>query len=55
MGLAARAIGLLGVEAARSHLEALLGDDSELVLYLNRRLVLRRVSDLAREALAAIT
>jgi hypothetical protein len=53
-GLAAWAVGLLGAEAARSQLEALLGDDAGVSLYLNRKLVLRRVSDLAKEALAAI-
>jgi HEAT repeat protein len=54
-GLAAWTLGLLGAETARPQLEALLGDESEVSLYINARLVRRRVSDLAKEALATIT
>jgi hypothetical protein len=51
-GLAAWAVGLLGAEAARPQLEALLEDGAEVPLYIDARLVLRRVCDLAKEALA---
>jgi len=51
-GLAAWTVGLLGAEAARSQLEVLLRDESEVLLYIDARLVLRRVCDLAKEALA---
>lgn len=54
-GLAAWALGLLGAEAARSRLEGLLGDDAEIPVYTDKKLSRRRVSDLAREALASIT
>jgi len=53
-GLAAWTVGLLGAEAAKPQLEALVGDDTEVSLYLNRRLVRRHMSDLAKEALVAI-
>ena len=53
-GLAAWALGLLGVEAAKPKLEALLGDGAEISLYLNQTLTRPRLSDLAKEALAAI-
>lgn len=52
-GLAAWAVGLLGVEAARSTLETLFEDKAEISLYLDRRLVRRSVGDLAKEALAS--
>ena len=51
-GLAARAMGLLRTEPDRMRLEPLLGDNAEIEIYLNRKLVVRRVSDLAREALS---
>jgi hypothetical protein len=51
-GLAAWTLGLLGAEAARSQLEALLGDEAEVLLYMDGRLMVRRVGDLAKEALA---
>jgi hypothetical protein len=54
-GLAAWALGLLGAEAARPKLEALLRDNTEIPLYTDRKLTYRRVSDLAKEALTAIT
>jgi HEAT repeat protein len=53
-GLAAWALGLLGAEAARSQLKALLADEAELILYSDRTLVLRTVGDLAKEASAAV-
>jgi hypothetical protein len=52
-GLGAWATGLLGPETAWLHLQPLLGDKTEIPLYLNRRLVFCCVSDLAKEALAA--
>lgn len=53
-GLAAWTMGLLGAGAARSQLEALLGDNAEISLYLDRTLVCRRVSHLAKKALDGI-
>jgi len=53
-GLAAWAIGLLGAEAACSQLESLLEDNAEIQLYLNRKLVACRVSELAEQALTAL-
>jgi hypothetical protein len=53
-GLAAWAVGLLGAEAARPQLEALLGDEAEVPLYIGGRLMVRCVGDLAKEALAGI-
>ncbi len=52
-GLAAWTMGLLGVGQADSGLERLLGDEAEVRLYLNGKERVCRVSDLAREALAA--
>ncbi|MEW6614960.1 MAG: DVU0298 family protein [Thermodesulfobacteriota bacterium] len=52
--LAAWAIGLLGVGGSRSRLEALLTDDTEVQLYMDRKLVVRRVSEIDTEALASI-
>ncbi|MFH1625741.1 MAG: DVU0298 family protein [Pseudomonadota bacterium] len=49
--LAAWALGLLGVEDGRSQLEALLTDNAEVHLYRDRHLSVRRVSEMAREAL----
>lgn len=54
-GMAAWTFGLLGADVARPQLEALLVDEAEVSLYVDRRLVLRSVSDLAKEALAGIT
>ncbi|KAF0121288.1 MAG: hypothetical protein FD151_1310 [bacterium] len=51
--LAAWAMGLLGVEDGRSQLEALLTDNAEVHLYRDRHLGVRRVSEMAREALGA--
>ncbi len=53
-GLAAWGVGLLGAGPARPQLEALLDDEAEISLYLDRELVRRRVGQLAQEALAAI-
>jgi hypothetical protein len=53
-GLAAWTEGLLGAEAARPQLEALLQDDARISVYLDRRVVPRYVSDLAKEALAYV-
>lgn len=53
-GLAAWTIGLLGAEAACSQLESLLEDNAEIQLYLNRKLVACRVSELAEQALTAL-
>lgn len=50
-GLAAWAMGLLCAEGAHTRLEALLSDNTEIQFYLNRRLIVRRVNDLAEEAL----
>ena len=54
-GLAAWTMGLLRARSAQEKLEALVEDDAEVLLYLNRNLVRRTVGDLAKEALAAIT
>jgi HEAT repeat protein len=51
-GLAAWALGLCGPDAARSHLEPLLKDTTEISLYLNGKLHRRLVKNLAAEALA---
>ena len=54
-GMAAWTVGLLRAIAARVKLEALLEDDTAMLLYLNRELVPRSVNALAKEALTAIT
>jgi len=51
-GLAALTLGLLGAGEARLQLEDLSGDDTEVHLYLNRKMGVRRVSELAGLALA---
>ena len=50
-GLSAWVIGLLGVEHARSILELLTGDNEEFKMLQDHRVVVRRINDLAREAL----
>jgi HEAT repeat protein len=50
-GLAAWIMGLLKAEEACSELEALTEDDAELQMTLDRRPVVRRVKELAQEAL----
>jgi len=52
-GLATWTVGLLGAEGARPPLEALLEDETEVSLYLDRQLVRRSVGSLAKEALAS--
>jgi len=54
-GLAAWTLGLLVAEAARPQLEVLLGDETEITLYMDDRLIVRSVGALAGEALAGIT
>jgi len=44
-------MGLLGTKDARPGLEQLTDDETEIEIYLERRLVRRRVKELAREAL----
>jgi HEAT repeat protein len=51
--LAAWAMGLLGVQDGRSQLEALLTDNAEVHLYRDRHFSVRRVSEMASEALGA--
>lgn len=53
-GLTAWVVGLLDAGEARDGLENLLADSTEIKLYTDRRLVSRRVSDLAEEALSRI-
>ena len=53
-GLAAWTVGLLGAEPARPQLEALLGDEADVPLYIDGRLIVRCVGDLAKDALAGI-
>ncbi len=53
-GMAAWTIGLLQASSAKEKLERLLEDDTEILLYLNRKLERRTVSGQAKEALAAI-
>ncbi len=52
-GLAAWAIGALDPKPARSKLEALLNDDTQISIYADGEIRSNRVSDLARSALAA--
>jgi hypothetical protein len=53
-GLATWALGLLKAGEARSKIERLTSDNSELLLYRNRKLEACRLADLAREALLNI-
>jgi len=53
-GLAALTLGLVGAEEARLQLEDLSRDDTEVHLYLDRKMAVRRVSELAEQALAAM-
>ena len=53
-GVAAWTVGLLGAEAARPQLEALLGDKADVPLYIGGRLMVRCVGELANDALAGI-
>jgi hypothetical protein len=51
--LAAWTIGLLGVGKSCLELEALLTDDTEVKVYKDHYLIIRRVSEIAREALGS--
>lgn len=53
-GLAAWIMGLLNTEDACPYLERLIGDDKELSMYTDRKIVIRRVTELAEEALNRI-
>ncbi len=53
-GLAALTLGLVGAEEARLQLEDLSRDDTEVHLYLDRKMAVRRVSELAEQALATV-
>ena len=53
-GLSVWTVGLLGAEAVRPQLEALLGDKADVPLYIGGRLMVRCVGDLAKDALAGI-
>lgn len=53
-GLVAWIMGLLGANTTRLQLEGLLEDNAEIQIYLNRKLVTCRVSDLAKQALTAL-
>jgi hypothetical protein len=53
-GLAALTLGLLGAEEARLQLEGLSRDDTEIHLYLDRKMGVRRVCELAELALATM-
>ena len=50
-GLAAWIMGLFGVEEARSGLKSLTEDGAELQMYIDRRLIKRRVKELAKQGL----
>ena len=50
-GLAAWIMGLFGVEEARSGLKSLTADGAELQMYVDRRLIKRRVKELAKQGL----
>ncbi len=53
-GLAAWTMGLLRAKQARPLLEGLLEDNAPIELYVNNRLTVFRINELAREALAAL-
>lgn len=53
--LAARALGFLKAKEASAKIHQLLDNSSEIHLYRNRKLITVRVSELAQEALAAIS
>jgi hypothetical protein len=54
-GHAAWVMGLLGVEEARSILELLTGDNAEFQMMQDRRVVVHRINDLAKEALERLS
>ena len=53
--LAAWTLGLIGVEESRSKIEALSTDDTQVQFYIDRKLVLRRVEEIAKEALERLS
>jgi hypothetical protein len=53
-GLAAWIMGLLRVQEARKGLEHLTADEAEIQIYIDRKLFVRRVKELAEEALTQI-
>jgi hypothetical protein len=53
-GLAAWAIGILGIKAACAELEGLAADEAEIQIFLDGSIIKRRVNDLARDALENI-
>jgi len=53
-GLAGWIIGLLGTENARPSLETLTGDEAEIQVFIDSRIVILRVKDMAEEALGRI-
>jgi hypothetical protein len=53
-GLAVWALGFLGRVEAMPRLERLLEDGTQIDIYLHQKLQVRRIADLARQALAAI-
>ena len=53
-GLAAWAIGMIGAHEARSRITPLLRDDKEVEVYMDRKLRVCRVRDLAEEALGKL-
>ena len=54
-GHAAWVMGLLGVEEARSGLELLTGDNAAFQMMQDRQVVVRRINDLAKEALERLS
>jgi len=54
-GLAVWALGLLGAREARSGIDPLIADTGKAEIYMDRRLEILPVSDLAQEALARIS
>ena len=54
-GHAAWVMGLLGVEEARARLELLAGDNAEFKMMQDRQVVVRRINDLAKEALERLS
>lgn len=54
-GLAAWAMGLLGANTSRAKIEGLLGDNAAVEIYLNRKLIVWHVNDLAEEALEELS
>ncbi len=53
-GLAAWIMGLLEVEEAHSELESLTKDEAELQMVFDRKVIIRRVKDLAKDALGQL-